>query len=197
MKTLRTFLASALLVTLAPALSLAGISINGGSATVEMSSTEQSGSFEIYVESDLGVPPDLADWQLVLDSQDSRIVLSSGETTVDRPYFLDGVGILFNTRISNGGARIKAVDSGLESTAPLDDGDGLLRVNFTVAPNTPVGNYELSFSEVFISDLSGEDVVLSGVQSAMITVVPEPGTMVLSILGILGVVAIAARRRSA
>lgn len=200
MKSLQISMASLLIaILLLPAITQGSIVVTAGSTNVTFSENDvQLGSFEIFVQSDESPIPDLADWQIVLTSENPAITFTGASKPVDHPYILENEGSFFDSSLLDSGATIKGVDSGFVNTEPLNDGSGFLRVDFEVAAGTPPGTYQLVFSmdpnDTFLSDLSG-DLTISSQAGEINVIVPEPASIVLALIAFAGLLGFVRRKR--
>ncbi len=197
------------LIALIPDICSAGliVAIDDTNASVPFPVTAQTGSFEVYVQSNLAPNnPELLEFQVVMEVSEPGITFTGAAVTTDHHYVLStygGVPVpdgLFGFEILDSGARIKGGDSGFFQSEPLVDGSGLLKITFEVAGGTQPGEYPVTFvmadptHEMFLTDAGWNDLTFAPM-GGMITVVPEPSTFVLAALGLLGLGLYAGRRR--
>jgi len=69
---------------------------------------------------------------------------------------------------------------------PIDDGDGFVKFQYTVASDATMGKWPLTFSLVELYDTDGKE--LTSEQTGWINVVPEPGSLTLLAVGLLGLI---------
>lgn len=88
-----------------------------------------------------------------------------------------------------------AADTGLGADQQIDNGDGLIRVLFSISPGT-VGSFNINIDTVntFLSDTNASPISYAAV-NGVITVVPEPATVALVGLGFAGMLVLHRRRR--
>jgi len=156
--------------------------ITAGDVILPYSEDSQTGSFEVYIQSDEAVPPDLFDWQIKLELTEPGIIFLGGERSLAHPYVLDGVGTFFSVTkpedLVADPYSFKAFDSGLFSSAPLDDGDGFVKIDFQAAAGLSPGTYDITIlnsNETFLADTAG-DFANVGFQAGSITIedIPNP-----------------------
>jgi len=143
MRILRLNVVAALLALAFSATANADLIITAEDVTVPFSATDQTASFEVYVWSDRAAAPDLLDWQITMLSPAPSVTYLGGTRPVDHPYVLADTEFLFK---AEGGSELLAVGSGWFDAAPLDSGDGLVRLDLAIAGGTAPGVYPLSFS---------------------------------------------------
>ena len=182
-----------------PAVTQGAVVVTAESKTIIFSENEvQTGSLEIFIQSDEATAPDLVDWQIVLISENPAITFTGAGKPVDHSYVLGNSGSFFGSSLLNSGASIKGADSGFVDSEPLNDGSGFLRVDFEIAAGTPLGTYQLVFSmdpnDTFLSNLDG-DLAISSQAATISIIVPEPASLVLAVIAFAGLFGFVWRRR--
>ncbi len=189
----------AVLLASAPTWASAGLIVTVENTQLPFSTATQTGSFEVYVQSSESVAPQLTNFQVALTRANTAINFTGAETPATHPYALNLVGSLFGASVSNGGATITGSDSGFSSSQELVDGAGLLKVNYSVAAGLAPGSYVLSIdpspNATFLANAFSGNLANVTFQNGMITIVPEPTSIVLLLMGMLSLGAINGWRR--
>ena len=140
-------------------------------------SVETTAYFEVFFEIPAPVSDQLAGYQLVLglDSPGQGVAFTGGGATVNHipvfePVFLD---------VTTTAGGLTATDFLVAGSVPIDDGDGLLRVEFTVQPDT-TGTFDVSIDldpvmGTVLADSRGDPIAFSAA-NGQITIAPEPST---------------------
>lgn len=154
--------------------------------TLPKSSVTQTGSFEVYISSTASPQPKIGDFQFTLDLPNQQnATFTGGAATITHGYLFDGDSSP-TPQISNNSDTIAGTDFTLTSGGvTLFDGAGLMRVNYSIAPNfvgTLPLTFETSASASSLNDGQGNPLAISFLNGSL-SVVPEPGTAWLLALG--------------
>ena len=190
----QSFLLVSLVALFSVTASAAPINLRVEDVSMPSPSVETTAYFDVFFEVPTPVSDQLAGYQLVLDlgSPGQGVAFTDGEATVNHVPVFTPVFLSVTTTADG----LIAADSLAAGSVPIDDGDGLLRVKFTVQPGT-TGTFDVTIdvnaaSGTGLADSQGDPIVFS-VTDGQITIVPEPASMLLLFGGLP--VFFAARRR--
>jgi hypothetical protein len=156
--------------------------------TLPHSGQVQNGSFEVYISSTTLPEPSIGDFQFTLDlpnQQNATLTGGTATTSAAHPYLFDGDSSP-KSQLSNNNDTITGTDFTLTSGGvSLFDGAGLMKVNYSIAPNF-VGSFPLVFetssSASSLNDGQGNALSISFINGSL-SVVPEPSAAVLLAIG--------------
>jgi hypothetical protein len=164
----------------------AAITFVAPALTLPKSSLTQTGSFEVYISSTASPQPSVGDFQFTLDLPNQQnATFIGGAKTIVHGYIFDGDSSP-TPQISNNGDKIVGTDFTLTSGGvSLLDGAGLMRVDYSIAPNfvgTLPLTFETSASASSLNDGQGSPLAILFLNGSL-SVVPEPGAACLFMLG--------------
>ena len=168
--------------------------------TLPRSSQTQTGSFEVYISSTTLPEPKIGDFEFTLDlpnQQNATFTGGAATTSTAHPYLFGTVSSP-QALLSNNDDTIAGTDFTLTSGGvSLFDGAGLMKLNYSIAPNF-VGSFSLMFetnsSASSLNDGQGNALSISFVNGSL-SVVPEPSAALLMALGAAGSCFVSRARR--
>ncbi|MFC1758110.1 hypothetical protein ACFL2H_04995 [Planctomycetota bacterium] len=147
---------------------------------VTASASDQTGFFEVFVESTQSPQPQISAHQLRLSIDVSSGITFEGAGMPSGRTYL-GPSTAPSVSISPDKSTIDAGDFDLLSAVPLFDGAGLLRVEFSVPGGTPPGDYSIMFdsSSSFLANeanslLPTTVATLDNAPRITVSAIPEP-----------------------
>jgi len=187
-----------LLLASITSVALSAINLQVENEIIESSSSAITGDLDIFFNVTPGdTSPPLAGYDVVINFTPIPGVvfgLPLANVPGRLPVLLPGQSTFgtTGTDVNLGRIRVTAdANPGFDQT--IDSLDGLIRIPFTVAPNT-IGSvpFTIDASNADLADSLGNPILFTPINGGL-TIVPEPSSLLLCILGLIAVVVVARR----